>query len=153
MDYAIVSLIARMGIGGHMEIIKVRGVSLLKYPVFNNGDAKVLVDEHKLLPFPPKRTFQVYESSGTRVRGEHAHRYSRQIHRVFGGSVTFYLNDGANEQEIVLSEPNVGLLVEPWVWQSYLLQNGALLIVVSSASYDPDDYIYKEEFERQTKKS
>ena len=94
------------------------------------------------VPFAPTRYFIVFDVPGKDVRGEHAHRHCQQFLVCVRGSVTVVVDDGANSEEIVLDEPNVGLYLPPLVWAiQYRYSADALLLVLASDPYDPDDYI------------
>lgn len=96
----------------------------------------------KHLPFGPKRYFIVFDVPGKDVRGEHAHRHCEQFLVCVRGSVNVVVDDGTNSEEIVLNEPNVGLYLPPLVWAiQYKYSADALLLVLASDPYDPDDYI------------
>lgn len=109
------------------------------------GDSGVLIPiELDGLPFYPKRVFFIRDVPSGTVRGQHAHRSDRQILFCLNGAikVTTCYNDETLVK--VLDQPNCGLLIEPGVWssQEYLLSDSVLL-VFSSARYDPDDYVNK----------
>jgi UDP-2-acetamido-3-amino-2,3-dideoxy-glucuronate N-acetyltransferase len=94
------------------------------------------------VPFTPKRYFIVFDVPGKDVRGEHAHRRCAQFLVCVRGSVTVVVDDGTNSEEIVLDEPNVGLHLPPLVWAvQYKYSADAMLLVLASDPYDPDDYI------------
>jgi UDP-2-acetamido-3-amino-2,3-dideoxy-glucuronate N-acetyltransferase len=94
------------------------------------------------VPFTPKRYFIVFDVPGKDVRGEHAHRRCAQFLVCVRGSVTVVVDDGTNSEEIVLDAPNVGLYLPPLVWAvQYKYSADAMLLVLASDPYDPDDYI------------
>ena len=52
------------------------------------------------------------------------------------------LDDGINRIEIQLDSPSLGLHIEPGVWGvQYKYSVGAVLVVLASDLYDPNDYI------------
>jgi acetyltransferase-like isoleucine patch superfamily enzyme/dTDP-4-dehydrorhamnose 3,5-epimerase-like enzyme len=94
------------------------------------------------VPFAPKRYFIVFDVPGKDVRGEHAHRRCEQFLVCVRGSVNVVVDDGSTSEEIVLDEPNVGLYLPAMVWAvQYRYSSDALLLVLASEHYDPDDYI------------
>ena len=94
------------------------------------------------VPFTPKRYFIVFDVPGKDVRGEHAHRRCQQFLVCVRGTVTVVADDGVNREESVLDEPNLGLYLPPLVWAvQYKYSADALLLVLASDPYDPDDYI------------
>jgi dTDP-4-dehydrorhamnose 3,5-epimerase-like enzyme len=84
----------------------------------------------------------VYDVPGKDVRGEHAHRECTQFLVCVRGSVSVVVDDGRASEEIVLNGPDTGLLVPPMVWAvQYRYTPDAMLLVLASHEYDPDDYI------------
>lgn len=94
------------------------------------------------VPFVPRRYYMVFDVPGKDVRGEHAHRHCHQFLICARGSVTVLVDDGTTSEEMVLDRPDVGLYVPPMVWAvQYKYSPDALLLVLASDPYDPDDYI------------
>ncbi|HEX6976221.1 MAG TPA: WxcM-like domain-containing protein [Vicinamibacterales bacterium] len=122
---------------------RVRGVTLHRLPLVEDLRGRLSAGEFpRQVPFQPKRYFLVFDVPGKDVRGEHAHRACHQFLVVPRGSVTIVVNDGANSEEVVLDEPNLGLYVPPMVWAAqYKYSTDAVLLVFASDFYDPADYI------------
>ena len=94
------------------------------------------------VPFNPRRYFLVYDVPGKDVRGEHAHRRCHQFLVCARGSLSVVVDDGRSSEEIVLDRPHLGLYLPPMVWAvQYKYSSDALLMVLASDPYDPDDYI------------
>jgi UDP-2-acetamido-3-amino-2,3-dideoxy-glucuronate N-acetyltransferase len=94
------------------------------------------------IPFEPRRFFLVYDVPGSRVRGEHAHRICSQFLVCLRGAVSVMVDDGSVRDEFRLDTPDLGLLVPPMIWAAQFRHTAeALLLVVASHAYDPDDYI------------
>ncbi len=94
------------------------------------------------LPFAPQRWFLVYDVPSREVRGEHAHRVCHQFLVCVAGSVTIAVDDGEQRSEVVLDEPTLGVYIPPLVWGSqFRYEPDAVLLVLASHAYDPDDYI------------
>lgn len=94
------------------------------------------------LPFEPKRYFVVQGVPTRRVRGEHAHRRCAQLLVCLRGSVACVVDDGKIREEILLDSPEIALHVPPMVWAvQYNYSDDALLLVLASHEYDPNDYI------------
>jgi hypothetical protein len=122
---------------------KVRGVSLHPMPVITDLRGNLSVGEiGKELPFPPKRYFVVFEVSSREVRGEHAHRALEQFFVCLQGDCALVVDDGENREEFRLDSPAIGVHVAPMVWGiQYKFSSDAMLLVLASEKYDPDDYI------------
>jgi acetyltransferase-like isoleucine patch superfamily enzyme/dTDP-4-dehydrorhamnose 3,5-epimerase-like enzyme len=94
------------------------------------------------LPFQPQRCFLVYDVPTKELRGEHAHRRCEQLLVCVGGSVNVLCDDGEHRQEFLLDSPEIGLHIGPMVWGTqYRYSEEAVLMVMASMPYDPDDYI------------
>lgn len=94
------------------------------------------------VPFTPRRWFMVYGVPAPEIRGEHAHRVCHQFLICVAGRVNVAVDDGRNRGEVVLDRPTMGIYVPPLVWASeYRYEEDAVLLVLASHPYDPDDYI------------
>lgn len=94
------------------------------------------------LPFEVKRIFWVYDVPNDRVRGEHVHRELQEVLVCVQGSVAVIADDGETREEYLLDNPSRGLYLPPRVWRTlYKYSADAVLLVLASHPYDPDDYI------------
>jgi acetyltransferase-like isoleucine patch superfamily enzyme len=106
------------------------------------------------LPFEPRRVFMVYDVPGKLVRGERALRNCSMFLICVSGSMSLVLDDGRMRQEVVLDQPNIGVHVPPMLWTiQYKFSTDAVLLVLASEGYDPDDYIRDYETFVQLKKA
>jgi dTDP-4-dehydrorhamnose 3,5-epimerase-like enzyme len=119
------------------------GAYLTVLPSYRDARGTLSVAERaQVFPFPPERTFFVYDVPSQYVRGEHAHRVCQQFLICVNGSVSVVVDDGANRKEVVLDSPQAGLFIPPLVWATqYRYQSQTVLAVFASHSYDPADYI------------
>lgn len=94
------------------------------------------------LPFIPRRVFLVYDVPGKDVRGEHAHRACHQFLVCVSGACAVVADDGTQRVEFTLDRPSLGLYLPPLVWGiQYKYTPDAVLMVLASDVYDPNDYI------------
>jgi acetyltransferase-like isoleucine patch superfamily enzyme/dTDP-4-dehydrorhamnose 3,5-epimerase-like enzyme len=94
------------------------------------------------IPFVPRRYFMVYSVPTLEVRGEHAHRTCHQFLICVAGRVSVAVDDGVNRGEVLLDDPTLGVYLPPMTWGSqYRYDADAILLVLASHPYDPDDYI------------
>jgi UDP-2-acetamido-3-amino-2,3-dideoxy-glucuronate N-acetyltransferase len=122
---------------------KLRGVTLhtLNHVEDIRGDL-CAADWQKDVPFEPKRVFCVYNVPSVRVRGEHAHKECHQFLVCVHGALSVVLDDGHSRAEYRLDRPWIGLHVPPRIWGiQYKYTPDAVLMVLASHEYDPDDYI------------
>ena len=98
------------------------------------------VESH--IPFDPHRFFTVMHVPSKDVRGAHAHRRCEQFLVCQAGSVAVVVDDGQVREEVILDDPQLGLYVPPMVWSvQYQYTHDAILLVLASDPYEPDDYI------------
>lgn len=94
------------------------------------------------LPFVVRRSFFIYNVPNAEVRGEHAHHQCEQFLIAVQGAVRVRVDDGRCREEFLLDSPGLGLHLPPLVWGTqYRYSEGAMLLVLASHPYDPDDYI------------
>ena len=108
-------------------------------PTFSDDRGALTVLEG-VLPFDVVRTYWIYGADG-QTRGGHRHTYTRQALGAVKGTVTIYMNDGITEETIILNHPGQCLLVEPKDWHTMTFDDSAVLLVMSSHSYDRSEYI------------
>jgi UDP-2-acetamido-3-amino-2,3-dideoxy-glucuronate N-acetyltransferase len=121
----------------------IEGVELLKVPLIEDPRGNLIAREvGKGLPFKPERCFFVFDVPSKEVRGEHAHRKCAQLLICVQGSVVVLCDDGTRRQEVVLDDRTLGLHLPPMVWATqYKYSQNAVLLVLASRVYEPDDYI------------
>jgi len=121
----------------------VKGVSLTKLKFVGDlrGDLSV-TDIEQEVPFRVKRIFWVYNVPSERVRGSHVHRQLHEFLVCVKGSVSVVADDGKCREEFTLNDPSIGLHLQPRVWRTlYKYSSDAVLLVLASHEYDPDDYV------------
>lgn len=123
--------------------IKIRSAKLISSPVIRDPRGNLIARESpKNVPFDPRRCFVVFDVPEARVRGGHAHLELQQLMVCLRGSVTVTLDDGKQDQDFVLDSPELGLYVPPMIWSvQHDFTKDAMLLVLASDVYDPDDYI------------
>lgn len=94
------------------------------------------------VPFEVRRAFMVFDVPNREVRGEHAHWKCAQFLICVRGSCSVVVDDGSNRREVLLDQPDLGLLLPPLTWGiQYKYSPDALLLVFASEHYDASDYI------------
>lgn len=121
----------------------VAGVKLHRMPRVEDMRGALTVGEFgRSLPFVPQRYFLVFGVPSEEVRGEHAHRQCHQFLVCAHGSVSVVVDDGRHREEFRLDAPELGLHIPPRVWATqYRYSSDAVLLVLASEFYDPEDYI------------
>lgn len=99
------------------------------------------------IPFPIRRVFYIFGVESGEARGTHAHKKTDQILFCIQSSIKIILDDGKTKEEIVLDQPEKGVVLEKMVWhEMHDFKKDTILLVLASKKHDPKDYIrdYKE---------
>lgn len=116
---------------------------LLQLKTFEEARGSLTVLE-RVLPFDIKRIFYIYKVDDS-VRGRHRHHKTRQAAICIAGSCIISNNNGKERQEFILDAPEKCLILEPEDFHSmHHFTPDAILLVVASEYFDPDDYIYED---------
>jgi len=114
---------------------------VINLPTFCDDRGSLVVLE-KQLPFKIKRLYYVF--GVTTKRGGHRHKKSIQALICLGGSCEIYVNNGEEDQTILLNNESKCLVIEPKDWHTMdNFSENATLLVLASEFYDVDDYIDK----------
>lgn len=94
------------------------------------------------VPFTIRRVYYIYDVAAGERRGFHAHKTLEQYLICVHGSCRILLDNGTEQAEAQLSDPNEGLYIGPGTWREmYDFSDGAVLLVLASDYYTEDDYI------------
>jgi acetyltransferase-like isoleucine patch superfamily enzyme len=123
--------------------LTVRGVTLHSMPIISDVRGSLTAGEFgQQLPFVPQRYFTVFNVPSHEVRGAHAYRALHQFFVCLKGACALVVDDGHNRVELKLNTPAIGVHVAPLVWGTqYKFSPDAMLLVLASDKYEPDDYI------------
>jgi dTDP-4-dehydrorhamnose 3,5-epimerase-like enzyme len=106
----------------------------------NRGHLSVL---EKNMPFDIKRVFYIYGVDNS-VRGKHRHHKTIQAVICISGSCKIANNNGKQNEIFELDQPNKCLFLYPEDFHSmYDFSSDAILLVLASEYFDPNDYIYE----------
>ena len=102
----------------------------------------IAIEEGYNAPFEIKRVYYIFDTKHDVERGFHAHINLKQMCIVVKGSSTFVVDDGIRREEILLENPNQGLLIEGLIWREMkIFSEDCVLVVLASEHYDESDYI------------
>lgn len=123
--------------------LEVKGVTFYRLPlVVDMRGSLTFAEIGQYLPFSPERYFLVFDVPSREVRGEHAHRTCHQFLVCIKGSCSVVVDDGYTRTEIELKSPSEGIHIPPMVWATeYKYSPDAMLLVLASDIYKPEDYI------------
>lgn len=101
-----------------------------------------VVEEMKEVPFKIARVYWTYDVPAGECRGGHAHKKLRQMVIALSGSFHVTLDNGREQETILLNHPYQGLLIETNTWRTLDdFSSGAVCLVLASELYNADDYI------------
>lgn len=112
---------------------------LITLPSFTNEKGSLTVLEN-ILPFEVKRIYWIYGADG-QTRGGHRHVKTCQALVAVHGTVEVYMNDGINQENILLDNPGLCLIVDPKDWHTMKFFDYSVLLVMASLPYHIEDYI------------
>lgn len=94
------------------------------------------------LPFVPQRVFVIRDVPPGVTRGGHAHHRVHEVLVAAAGRLTVTVDDGTTPVSYTLDRPATALYLPPllWRWESDFSAD-AVLVVMASTRFDPDDYI------------
>jgi dTDP-4-dehydrorhamnose 3,5-epimerase-like enzyme len=115
--------------------------TLLDLVTFTDARGNLTVIE-KVIPFNIHRIFYIYGVDKS-VRGGHRHKETKQAAICLQGSCRIYMNDNETEKHFVLDSPSKCLIINPSDWHTMdQFTEDAILMVLASSTFDPNDYIY-----------
>ena len=92
--------------------------------------------------FDIKRIYYISKVPEGARRGFHAHKTLKQLLFCPYGRVQLVLENRDSREEIELSDPSIGVVIDKPIWREMLwLQKDSVLCVAASEYYDADDYI------------
>jgi dTDP-4-dehydrorhamnose 3,5-epimerase-like enzyme len=115
---------------------------LISLKTFTDKRGNLTVIE-KVIPFDIKRIFYIYGVDDS-IRGGHRHHKTIQAAICIKGSCKIYNDNGITQEEYILNSPDKCLILEPADWHKmYEFSADAILMVLASEYFDPNDYIYE----------
>ncbi|WP_276348697.1 FdtA/QdtA family cupin domain-containing protein [Daejeonella sp. JGW-45] len=96
----------------------------------------------KVIPFNINRIFYIYGVDDS-TRGGHRHKTSIQAAICIKGSCRITNDNGLSVEEYILDKPSKCLILKPEDWHTMdQFSEDAILMVLASTEYDPEDYIF-----------
>jgi acyl-[acyl carrier protein]--UDP-N-acetylglucosamine O-acyltransferase len=126
-----------------LDAVSADGVRLVRAAVAEDLRGSLVAYEHdEQLPYRAARAYLVFDVHGNQARAEHAHRECHETLVCAAGSLDVLVDTGSARAQVRLQNPAVGLYLPPMTWRVIVNHSpGAVLMVLSSLPYDPDDYI------------
>jgi dTDP-4-dehydrorhamnose 3,5-epimerase-like enzyme len=97
----------------------------------------------KEIGFDIKRVFYIYNVENS-VRGCHRHKKTIQAAICIKGECKIENNDSTKTEVFLLNSPEKCLILQPEDWHKmYDFSTDAILLVLASEPFNPQDYIYE----------
>lgn len=94
------------------------------------------------VPFEVMRDYWIYDVPSGMWRDGHAFKLQQELIVALSGSFDVVTFDGEQEQTFHLSRPQIGLYIPNMTWRHINnFSTNSVALVLSSALYDPEDYI------------
>lgn len=100
------------------------------------------LEEENHIPFKIERTYWIYDVPGGEIRGGHSYKKNEEFIIALSGSFTLVVHDGYKGQEFMLNRSYNGIYVPSGIWRHMEnFSTNSLALVLSSTSYDANDYV------------
>jgi dTDP-4-dehydrorhamnose 3,5-epimerase-like enzyme len=102
----------------------------------------IAMEEFRNVPFQIKRIYYLFDTKQGVSRGFHAHKKLQQLAICVRGNCRFILDNGKTKEDVFLSTPDKGLLLEKNVWhEMHDFSDDCVLMILADDLYDESDYI------------
>lgn len=110
-------------------------------PTVNSGELSFFESINDI-PFDIKRIYYISKVPEGVRRGFHAHKELKQLLFCPYGRIQLILENKNGREEIELSDPSIGVVIEQFTWREMLwLQKDSVLCVAASDYYNVEDYV------------
>lgn len=117
-------------------------IQIIKIPKIYDDAYLCFCQTPDQIPFNIKRVYYIFGAEPNLARGKHAHKKNRQILFCIQGKVRMLLDNGVKKEEVVLNNPENGIMLDRMIWHEMLDMNEkTILLVLASEIFDPKDYI------------
>lgn len=117
---------------------------IISLPTVSDDRGKLTILE-KFWPQKIKRSFIIYDVKEGEIRGGHRHKKTWQALTCIKGSCVVNTSDGQKRETFNLDRPEKCLILDPKDWHTMDNFTGdAVLVVMASEFYDPNDYIHED---------
>lgn len=117
-------------------------IKLIDLPNFEDQrGGLVAIESNQSIPFEIKRLYYIFNTKN-QARGFHVHIDLKQVAICLKGSCRFILDNGHLKDEILLTSPTQGLVIDSLIWREiHDFSDDCVLLVLASKHYDESDYI------------
>jgi hypothetical protein len=94
------------------------------------------------IPFNIRRVYFTTGMGHEEKRGHHTHHKLNQVIVAARGSFKLHLDDGKNKDEMIMSDPQYGVILGPLLWHHMTdFSDDCLILVFADDIYNEADYI------------
>lgn len=94
------------------------------------------------IPFTIKRVHWLYDVPGGEIRGGLAYKTTEEFAIALSGSIDISVDDGERVERVTLNRSYMGLYIPKGLWRFIdNVSTNAVVLIVASTLYDPDDAI------------
>lgn len=123
------------------EVAGCKVIHIKTIPTVDAGELSFFEATHEI-PFEIKRVYYISKVPEGVRRGFHAHKQLKQFLFCPYGRIQLVLENKNGREEIELSDPSIGVVIEKCTWREMLwLQKDSVLCVAASDFYKSEDYI------------
>lgn len=117
-------------------------INIKTVPTVNAGELSFFEGDNHDVEFDIKRIYYISKVPEGVRRGFHAHKDLKQLLFCPYGKIQLILENESGREEITLSDPSFGVVIEKPTWREMLwLQKNSVLCVAASDFYKVEDYI------------
>lgn len=126
-----------------LPVLYPRRCRWLPWPCHERADGRLCVGEADLeVPFAIRRVYTLTGLDPKGQRADHAHRQTQQVLVCAHGNCQCDLDDGGEQQTVILEHPAQALYMGPGVWHRlHTFSPNCVLLVLASEFYDDEDYL------------
>lgn len=125
-----------------MNIKNCKKIVLPKIGNISLGSLSV-IEANNQVPFDIKRVYYIYDlKECNALRGKHAHRETEQAIFCLKGSFSLGLDDGENQERILIDKANEGVYLGIELWHDMSdFSEDCVMLVLASDYYREEDYL------------
>lgn len=128
-------------IDDRQEVAGCKIIHIKTIPTVGAGELSFFEATHDI-PFDIKRLYYISKVPEGMRRGFHAHKHLKQLLFCPYGRIQITLENKTGREEIELSDPSIGVVIEEPTWREMLwIQKDSVLCVAASEFYEVEDYI------------
>ena len=118
-----------------------RVIRIKTIPTIEAGELSFF-EANRDIGFDVKRVYYISKVPEGVKRGFHAHKKLKQLLFCPYGKIQLILENNDTREEITLSDPSIGIIIDKPTWREMLwLEKNSVLVVAASDYYSVEDYI------------